>query len=140
MDIPVTKKETEGGDMRLGGPERMIWVDTTHSSNEAIAVCVTKFGKIKTFRVDDLYVCEDSKPRILLDPARLQAVLKQRMGSNKVVMPGPGGMQMKDVTVEKISADKLKPGLFNFPGAQTGRTPSDKPSLSNEPAEEPDDG
>lgn len=119
-DMPVLLKSESYCSLRTDreeteSSERMIWVDTVFisNSNAVFAICVHKDGSVSQHKIEDIEVCEDAKPRILLDPEKLQKALRERMGGQSVAMPG---MTMQGVTRQRIPAEQLRPGTFNYPG------------------------
>lgn len=129
MDIPVTCA------VRYGD-EKLIWVDTVFDPrlSTAIAVCVRNNGQVASIDVGTLEVCEDSKPRLLLNPERLQRALAQRLGNNPL-MTGPGGIQMANLSVQKISPAEQEGKLgYRFTGSPetTGEGPVRKEPATDE--------
>ena len=108
-DIPVQDKNKPD--------KRLIWVDTVYIDrhDQVFAIVVSEDGSVKTVPVDDLVVCEDAKPMLLLHPEKLQEALRKRMGTQQVMM-SPGGMQMQGMSVQRIPAEQIRPGMFSYPG------------------------
>lgn len=124
MDVPVELRESHFEYDSIG---RMIWVDTIYIAADAMtyAICVTRDGQIRKFKIDDLYVCEDAKPRILLDPSKLQAAMAKRGIGGKALMGMSGAFDRQSgvgMSVERIPAEQAgNLGLrFNGPGKLFG--------------------